>query len=107
MNLIKETSAATFELDVLNSDNPVLVHFGKTSSAPCRQIAPLLQDVAQKYQGDLSVVRLDVDAEAPLAAKYGIKAVPTLIFFKYGANVDQLVGAPTSATLQHFIDANL
>lgn len=107
MLFLKHVSASSFELDVLKSDDPVLVHFWAEWSAPCRQMAPLLQDVAQRYQGKLSVVRLDVDAEAPLAAKYGIKGVPTLTFFKYGANLGQLVGVPTSDSLQHFIEANL
>jgi thioredoxin 1 len=85
-------SEATFEQEVLKSDVPVVVDFWAPGCGPCRQIAPLLDQLAQEYAGRVKIVKVNVDDERSLAIRYGVMSIPTLIFFKQGAAVDQSVG---------------
>ena len=88
-----EVTDATFEKEVLQSDTPVLVDFWATWCAPCRMVAPVVEELATEYEGKLKVVKLDVDSNQGTAMKYGIRSIPTLLFFKDGKQQEQLIGA--------------
>ncbi len=90
---IKDTSDATFEEEVLGSEIPVLVDFWATWCAPCKAIAPLLEEMAEKYSGQVSIVKVNVDENQSTPGKYGVRSIPTLILFKGGEVVDQIIGA--------------
>ncbi len=82
----------TFEQDVLNSDVPVLVDFWAEWCGPCRALAPKLEEVATQFNGKVKVVKLNIDENPEAPAKYGVKGIPTMILFKEGQNIDQIVG---------------
>ena len=105
--LIKHTSDASFESDVLKSDKPVLVDYWAEWCGPCKMIAPILDDVAKSYAGKLTVAKLDIDANPGVPAKYGIRGIPTLILFKGGEVAAQKVGALSKSQLTAFIDSHI
>ena len=82
----------SFEQDVLNSDVPVLVDFWAEWCGPCRALAPKLEEVATQFNGKVKVVKLNIDENPEAPAKYGVKGIPTMILFKEGQNIDQIVG---------------
>jgi thioredoxin 1 len=84
---------ATFQQDVLNSDKPVLVDFTATWCGPCRMIAPIIEELANEYQGKAVMGKLDVDENPETSMNFGIRSVPTLLIFKGGQVVDQIIGA--------------
>src|SRR5580765_1422240 len=90
---VKEVSDSSFEADVLNSDQPVLVDFWAAWCAPCRMLSPTVEAIADQYSGSLAVVKLNVDDNPFAAATYGIKGIPTLILFSGGKEVKRVVGA--------------
>lgn len=89
---IINSSDAAFENDVLKSELPVLVDFWATWCGPCRMIAPLVDELAQTYKGKLRVVKINVDENQAVPAKYGIMGIPTLLLFKGGEMVEFIVG---------------
>ena len=95
---------ATFESEVLNSDQPVLVDFWATWCGPCRTIAPTIEELATDYDGKAKVVKLDVDNNPQTAMKYGIRSIPSLLFFKDGRPVDQMVGVVPKRVLAEKLD---
>jgi thioredoxin 1 len=105
--LIKHTTDATFEADVLQSSKPVLVDYWAEWCGPCKMIAPILDDVAKSYAGKLTVAKLDIDANPGVPAKYGIRGIPTLILFKGGEVAAQKVGALSKSQLTAFIDSHI
>jgi thioredoxin 1 len=91
-SLIQQTSDASFENDLLKSNKLVLVDFWAEWCGPCKLLAPTLEKIAEKFQGKLSVLKLEVDQNPNVAVRYQIKGIPTIIFFRSGTMVDQIVG---------------
>jgi len=104
---IVHVTDASFEDDVLKSDVPVLVDFWAAWCGPCKMIAPILDDVANEYQGKVKVCKVDVDANGDTPAKFGVRGIPTLILFKNGNAEATKVGALSKTQLTAFIDAAL
>lgn len=89
----------SFAADVLSSDKPVLVDFWATWCGPCRMVAPVLEEIAGEKAGQLTVAKLDVDANPETARDFQVVSIPTLILFKGGAPVKRIVGAKGKAAL--------
>lgn len=104
---IVHTSDAAFDADVLQNSKAVLLDFWAEWCGPCKMIAPLLDEVAGKYEDKLDVVKLNVDENPNVAQKFGIRSIPTLILFKDGAVQAQLMGAMPMRQLEEFLDTNL
>ena len=104
---ITHTSDANFDADVLKSDAPVLVDYWAEWCGPCKMIAPLLDEVARDYDGKLRIVKVNVDDNQAITAKYGIRGIPTLKLFKNGEEVATKVGALSKSQLTQFLDTNL
>lgn len=92
---------ASFADDVLGSDKPVLVDFWATWCGPCRMVAPVLEEIADEHADKITIAKLDVDANPTVARDYQVLSIPTLILFKGGEPVKQIVGAKPKAALLH------
>ncbi len=105
--LIKHTSDASFSADVLDAEQPVLVDYWAEWCGPCKMIAPILDEVAKQYEGQLRIAKMNVDENREVPAKFGIRGIPTLMLFKKGQLAATKVGALSKAQLTAFIDGNL
>lgn len=101
---VTEVNDANFEQDVLKSDQPVLVDFWATWCGPCRALAPIVDQVAESYQGRVKVMKMDVDRNNATPGKYGIRGIPALLIFKDGKVADQIVGYVPKTTIDETIN---
>ena len=101
----KAVTDSTFESDVLKSSKPVLVDYWAEWCGPCRQVAPVLEEIAKEYSSKIDIVKLNVDENPEVVRTYGIMNIPTLTVFKDGQVVKEIVGAkPKSALLRELED---
>lgn len=106
-DLIKHVTDATFESDVLQSAQPILVDYWAEWCGPCKMIAPILDEVSAAYAGKLNIAKMNVDENREIPAKFGIRGIPTLMLFKDGQLAATKVGALSKAQLVAFIDQQL
>jgi len=92
-----------FETEVVSSETPVLLDFSAEWCAPCKQLAPVVADLARQYEGKLKVGHVDVEVSPATAAQFGVMSVPTLIFFKGGKPANQMIGAVSRRVLEQAI----
>ena len=102
-----EINDADFEELVLRADKPVLVDFWAEWCGPCRMVGPIVNELADDYAGRLIVGKVDVDSNPGIASQFGIRNIPTILFFKDGVVVDKHVGAAPKTTLSSKVDSIL
>ena len=104
MSNLLEVTDATFDDVVAKSDIPVLVDFWAPWCGPCRMVAPIVEKIAGQFDGKCKVVKVNVDEASATATKFGIRSIPTLMIFKNGAVVEQMVGLQSEGALSGMID---
>ena len=102
-----EVNDSNFDQMVLQSKTPVLVDFWAVWCGPCRMVAPVVEELADEYEGKVTMVKLNVDENPKTASQYGIMSIPTLFIFKDGAPVSNIIGFRPKAELKKSIDAVL
>lgn len=102
-----EFNDTNFESEVIASDVPVLVDFSATWCGPCKQLSPIIDQLATEYEGRVKIGKVDIDDAQEVAGKFGIMSVPTVLFFKEGKKVDQIVGLKPKDKFKEKIDALL
>ena len=102
-----ELTDDTFKTEVLKAEMPVLVDFWAEWCAPCRMVSPLVEELAEEYEGRLKVCSLDVDGHPQSTSEYGIRSIPALLLFKDGKVADQVIGAVPKRELVKYIEALL
>jgi thioredoxin 1 len=100
---VLEVSDSSFETDILKSDKPALVDFWAAWCGPCRAIAPVVKELAGEYADRLKVAKMNVDENSATPGKYGIRAIPALLFFKDGKLFDQVTGAVSKNIIESSI----
>jgi thioredoxin 1 len=104
---VQDVTDQSFETDVLQSSDPVLVDFWAAWCAPCRMLSPTIDQIAQDFSGRAKVVKLNVDDNRETSARYGIRGIPTLLLFKNGELKDQVVGATSRENIARLIENQL
>ena len=107
MGAISDVSDADFDTEVLKSDTPVLIDFWAPWCGPCKAIAPIVEELAQEYDGRVKIVKMNVDDNPQTPGKYGVRGIPNLIVFKGGNVHEQIVGAVPKTKLTAAIDGAL
>ncbi|KEZ79237.1 thioredoxin TrxA [Salinisphaera hydrothermalis] len=105
-NIVK-VSDDSFENDVLSASGPVLVDYWAEWCGPCKQIAPVLDELADEYEGKLTIAKLNVDENPNTPPRYGIRGIPTLMLFKDGEVAGTKVGAVSKSQLAEFVDQHI
>src|SRR5262249_41036608 len=106
-NGIVEVTDANFDQDVLKSEQPVLVDFWATWCGPCRAIAPIVDELATQYQGKVKIGKMDVDRNSATPMRYRVTGIPTLLVFKGGKVVEQMVGYKSKEDIEQALDRHL
>ncbi len=101
---VKEYSANDFKTEVVESDTPVLVDFWAEWCGPCKVIAPVVEELAKDYEGKIKFGKVNVDDHNMVASEYGVRSIPTLLIFKNGAVVNQIVGAVPKEKITDILD---
>jgi thioredoxin 1 len=103
----KTVTDDSFQSDVLSADQPVLVDFWAEWCGPCRMIAPALEEISRELEGQVTVVKLNIDDNPDAPAKYGVRGIPTMILFKNGEPAATKVGAAPKSALQSWLQGQL
>ena len=104
---IVEVSDSNFESEVVNSDVPVLIDFWAPWCGPCRAIAPIVEEISSTYEGKIKVGKMNVDENQATTMKFGIRSIPTLIMFKDGEAIDQIIGAVPKGEIERVVEKSL
>jgi len=104
---IIEVSDSNFESEVVKSDVPVLVDFWAPWCGPCRAIAPMVEEISSSYEGKIKVGKMNVDENQATTMKFGIRSIPTLIMFKGGEAIDQIIGAVPKGEIEKVVEKSL
>lgn len=107
MGSTKSVTDASFQTDVLTSKVPVLVDFWAEWCGPCKAIAPKLEEIATELSGKVQIVKINIDENPDTPSRFGVRGIPTLILFKDGSEVDQLVGNHPKDSIQNLIQKHL
>jgi thioredoxin 1 len=102
-----ELTDQNFEQEALNADKPVMIDFWAEWCGPCKTIAPVVEELSSDYEGKAVIAKVDVDNNPQIAAKFGIRNIPTILFLKNGEVVDKSVGAVSKDVLQQKLDQQL
>ncbi len=106
-DIILHTTDPSFEEEVLKSQQPVMVDFWAEWCAPCKMIAPILDELAAQYQDKLTIAKMNIDDNQTTPQTYGVRGIPTLILFKDGDVLATKVGASSKSQLEAFIDSHI
>ena len=106
-NNVVQLTKDNFDRIVYNSDKPVIVDFWAPWCGPCRMVAPVMEQLAQEYEGKAVIGKVNVDEESDLAAKFKIMSIPTVILFKDGQLIDKIIGARPKSDFANLLDKNI
>ena len=105
--MAKQFTDSNFEAEVLKSDKPVLVDFWAEWCGPCRMVGPIVDEIANEYDGKVSVGKMNVDENPDIPSKYGIRSIPTLLVFKNGELVEKIIGAVPKSSITSKIEPHM